>query len=72
MCNGRWLLALASGKRRGELAALIADNLHLQFARDNSAVTLIPDVLFRGRTQHTDSAPILWTVPALAPVVGPA
>ena len=65
-----FLLALASGKRRGELAALLADNLHLQFARDNSSVTLIPDVLFRGKTQRSDMAAVPWTVPALTPFVG--
>ena len=66
-----FLLALASGKRRGELAALIADNLHLQFARDNSKVTLIPDVMFRGKTQRSDSAALPWSIPALTPFVGP-
>jgi len=65
-----FLLALASGKRRGELAALLADSLHLQFARDNSSVTLVPDVLFRSKTQRSHTASTPWTVPALAPFVG--
>jgi len=67
-----FLLALASGKRRGELAALLADNHHLQFARDWSSVTLLPDVFFRGKAQRTDRASDPWTIPALSPFVGAA
>ena len=63
-------MALASRKRRRELAALLAGNLHLQFARDQSSVTLVPDVFFREKTQRSDCAPTPWTVPALSPFVG--
>ena len=64
-----FLLALASGKRRGELAALLADGHHLQFARDWSSVTILPDVFFRSKTQKSNQASASWTVPALAPFV---
>jgi len=65
-----FLLALASGKRRGELAALLADFLHLQFARDDSSVALIPGVLFRSKTQRSHTTVASWNVPALTPFVG--
>ena len=65
-----FLLALASGNRRGELAALLSDNPHLQFARDWSSVTLLPDVLFRSKTQRHNVASEPWTIPALTPFVG--
>jgi len=67
-----FLLALASGKRRSELAALLADGHRLQFARNWSSVPLLPDVLFRGMTQRFAHVSDPWTFPALTPFVGHA
>ena len=52
------------------MAALLSDNHHLQFARDWSSVTILPDVLFRAKTQRHNVASEPWRVPALTPFVG--
>ena len=65
-----FLLALASGKRRSEIAALVADARHLQFATGHSSVTLIPALTFRSKTQPALRPSEPWTIPSLAAVVG--
>jgi len=65
-----FLLALASGRRRGELAALSTGPLHLRFARDYSTVTFLPSVHFRSKTQKPLQPSASWVIPALTPLVG--
>jgi len=65
-----FLIALASGKRRSEIAALVADQRHLQFADGFSSVTLIPAVSFRSKTQPVLRPSDTWTIPSLSLLVG--
>ena len=65
-----FLLALASGKRPSEIAALVADARHLQFATGNSSVTLLPALSFRSKTQPASRPSEPWTIPSLAALVG--
>jgi integrase len=61
-----FLLALASGSRRGEIAAWSRAPRHVQFADRLSAVSLLPSVEFRAKTQkpHEASRPV--EIPALS------
>ena len=65
-----FLLALASGERRSEMAALVADARHLQFADGHTSVTLIPALTFRSKTQSAGRACDPWTIPSLSVLVG--
>ena len=65
-----FLMSLASGKRRSEVAALVADHRHLQFADGFANVTLIPPITFRAKTQSASRPCDTWTIPALSQLVG--
>jgi len=65
-----FLLSLASWKRRSEIAALVADPRHLQFADNHASVTLIPGVQFRSKTQPCHRPNESWFVPSLSKLVG--
>jgi len=66
-----FLWALASGRRRGRRAALLADDTRLRLACDRSSFALRPDALFRSETRRPGVASPSGTMPAL-PIVGRA
>jgi len=57
-------------QRRAGLATLMADDLRPLFVRDNSSVTLIPDIHSWSKSRRSVSATTPWTVPALTTLVG--
>lgn len=64
-----FLLALASGRRRGELAALSVEARHLRFTRNYSSVTLLPVPSFRSKTQRPSEFSLPIVIPSLTPLV---
>jgi hypothetical protein len=60
-----FLLALASGSRRGEIAAWSRAPRHLRFSDRDSAVSLLPSVEFRAKTQRPHEASRPVRIPAL-------
>jgi len=65
-----FLMSLASGKRRSEVAALVADHRHLQFADGYAIVTLIPAITFWTKTQPSSRPSDTWTFPSPSQLVG--
>ena len=64
-----FLLALASGKRRSEIHAL--DGGRVSWKEDGSAVRLRVVPSFLAKTQLASSPPLSFSIPALAPSLGP-
>ena len=64
-----FLIALASGKRRSEIHAL--DGGRVSWKEDGSSVKLRVIPSFLAKTQLASSPPLSFTIPALAPSLGP-